>query len=315
MSHQTNSKNTEVSEWLEKLKEKYHVTGQDINSYLEGLYYSDFVNYWEYINLEALLNLQHPKTTFEDEQIFIVYHQITELYFKLTLHELNQIAEMPGVDWNAFDTKVKRMKNYFEALVQSFTIMIDGMDKDQFRKFRMALLPASGFQSVQYRKIELTSTDLINLVDLQHRASSKQSSLEEQFKHIYWKQGATELATGKQTLTLTNFIKKYGEELLTLAKKRFSNNLSKKYINWDLQIPANENTKRLLREYDLLVNVRWPLAHIKSAGRFLVNEPDVIAATGGTNWMDYLPPQFQKRIFFPFLWGEDQKATWGKNSL
>ena len=41
--------------------------------------------------------------------------------------------------------------------------MIDGMDKDQFLKFRMALLPSSGFQSVQYRMIELRSTDLGNL--------------------------------------------------------------------------------------------------------------------------------------------------------
>jgi tryptophan 2,3-dioxygenase len=63
-----------------------------MNAYLDGLLTSNVTSYWEYINVETLLSLQRPKTDFPDELIFIIYHQITELYFKLSLHELVQIV-------------------------------------------------------------------------------------------------------------------------------------------------------------------------------------------------------------------------------
>ena len=55
--------------------------------------HADFPTYWDYINLDTLLSLQHPVTPFPDEEIFIIYHQTTELYFKLSLHELRQLHE------------------------------------------------------------------------------------------------------------------------------------------------------------------------------------------------------------------------------
>ena len=67
-----------------------------------------------------------------------------------------------------------------------------------------------------------------------------------------------------------------------------------------------------LRKLDLYVNVEWPLAHYKSAVRYLEKDPVDVAATGGTNWQKYLPPRFQKRIFYPFLWTEEQMNEWGK---
>ena len=79
---------------LEKIKllaDKYSATGQDLYSYLDGLLYSDFVGYWNYIKLDTLLSLQKPKTDFPDEKIFIIYHQITELYLKLCLTEIEHI--------------------------------------------------------------------------------------------------------------------------------------------------------------------------------------------------------------------------------
>jgi tryptophan 2,3-dioxygenase len=67
-----------------------------------------------------------------------------------------------------------------------------------------------------------------------------------------------------------------------------------------------------LREFDALANVYWPLAHMRSAGRYLHRDPEDIKATGGTNWQKYLPPRFQKIIFFPELWSEQEKSEWGK---
>jgi tryptophan 2,3-dioxygenase len=78
------------------------------------------------------------------------------------------------------------------------------------------------------------------------------------------------------------------------------------------------NTKNViakLREFDLLANVYWPLAHLKSAARYLQKAPEDIKATGGTNWQKYLPPRFQRIMFFPELWSDEEKAEWGKAAV
>ena len=81
-----------IEDKIKMLEDKYAQMGQDIDGYLDGLLISNYLTYWDYIQVDTLLTLQHPKTDFPDETIFIMYHQITELYFKLVLHELNQIA-------------------------------------------------------------------------------------------------------------------------------------------------------------------------------------------------------------------------------
>jgi tryptophan 2,3-dioxygenase len=53
--------------------------------------------------------------------------------------------------------------------------------------------------------------------------------------------------------------------------------------------------------------------HYKSAVRYLHKDPSDIAATGGTNWQKYLPPRFQKRIFYPALWTKNEIKEWGKS--
>jgi tryptophan 2,3-dioxygenase len=67
-----------------------------------------------------------------------------------------------------------------------------------------------------------------------------------------------------------------------------------------------------MRRFDTNVNVNWPLVHYKSAVRYLHKDPADIKATGGTNWQKYLPPRFQKRIFYPELWTNDEIENWGK---
>jgi len=303
----------EIKDKLHRLQEKYTAMGQDMASYLDGLLYADFLTYWDYIHLDTLLSLQNPKTPIPDEEIFIMYHQITELYFKLALHECRQIAEHENLTVEFFTARVKRINAYFNALTNSFEVMVDGMEKEQFLKFRMSLLPASGFQSGQYRMIEICATDFIRLVDKSKREELSNATIEEQFENIYWKFGATELASGKQTLTLKQFINKYAVQFLQLAKNRTSTNFSALYHKLqangaDVSALADE-----LRKLDLYVNVEWPLSHYKSAVRYLEKDPVDIAATGGTNWQKYLPPRFQKRIFYPFLWSDEQTEEWGKS--
>ncbi|MBC9932740.1 tryptophan 2,3-dioxygenase family protein [Chitinophaga qingshengii] len=304
---------TEIKDKLSRLQEKYAVMGQDINAYLDGLLHADYLTYWDYIHLDTLLSLQHPRTSYPDEEIFIMYHQITELYFKLTLHECRQISAHTALTADFFASRLKRINAYFTALVSSFDIMVDGMDKEQFLKFRMSLLPASGFQSGQYRMIEIFSTEMANLVTPTKREELKQASLPEQFEYIYWKYGASELSSGKQTLTLQQFYAKYATQLLQLAQDNIDSNFSRLYqklqqTGEDLSAVTEE-----LKKLDLFVNVEWPLSHYKSAVRYLERDPVDIAATGGTNWQKYLPPRFQKRIFYPYLWTAEQIEQWGKS--
>ena len=303
----------EIVDRIRLLKEKYDAMGQDLVSYLDGLLYADYLTYWDYIHLDTLLSLQNPRTPFPDEQIFIMYHQITELYFKLCLHELEQIAEHDA-DVAFISARLERVNRYFINLTHSFEVMVDGMEQEQFLKYRMSLLPASGFQSAQYRMIEMYATDFRYLVDKDHRErlQTSNASLKEQFEHIYWKAGATELESGKKTLTLKQFEAKYTKRLVELAERNALRNVYAKLR--ELQKRGEDLTalKEKMRHFDVLVNVNWPLMHYKSAVRYLQRNPSDIAATGGTNWQKYLPPRFQRRIFYPELWSEQEKEEWGK---
>jgi len=302
----------QIKDKLNQLQEKYAAMGQDMSAYLDGLLYADFLTYWDYIHLDTLLSLQSPKTPFPDEEIFIMYHQITELYFKLSLHEFKQVAEHPNLSAKFMTDRVKRINAYFNALTTSFEVMVNGMEKEQFLKFRMSLLPASGFQSGQYRMIEISAASMTQLIDKSKREELKNAPIEQQMEHIYWKFGATELSSGKQTLTLKQFISKYAAQFLQLAKDREHTNFSALYHKLAAEGEDVTALAEELRKLDLYVNVEWPLSHYKSAVRYLERDPVDIAATGGTNWQKYLPPRFQKRIFYPFLWTENQMDEWGK---
>ncbi|NHE56367.1 tryptophan 2,3-dioxygenase family protein [Cyclobacterium plantarum] len=303
----------EIVDKIRQLEEKFRSSGQDLSSYLEGLLHADYLNYWDYINLDTLLTLQQPKTSFKDEKIFIIYHQITELYFNLILWELEQMAAVKDIEIGFFKNRLKRVIMYFDLLISSFAVMWKGMEREQFMKFRMSLLPASGFQSAQYRMIEIMCTDIQNLVYLAEREDYKDinlTSIDSLFDILYWQYGAKELATGKKTLTLKSFEQKYGGSLKELIAKFRKNNLWKKY----LYLPdKDEELTDLMRELDEKANVYWPLAHYKSAVKYLQKDPMDIAATGGTNWQKFLPPRFQKVIFYPDLWSEEEVNNWGKN--
>ncbi len=307
----------EVVVLINQLKEKYEVNAQDFKAYIEGLVYQDYTSYWDYIMVDTLLSLQNPKTNIPDEEIFIMYHQITELYFKLSLHEIAQLASKKGtLTAEFFATRVARINAYFKNLTHSFEIMVNGMEKGQFLKFRMSLLPASGFQSAQYRKIEISSTHFYNLLDKEQRPNfTEQSDIAEMFPHIYWRAGATELGTGKKTLTLTQFEHKYNTELEWLAIQYKEQNLKALFDSLPPDEKTNPNLIAELKNLDQNVNVNWPLAHYKSAVKYLQNQPSDVAATGGTNWQKYLPPRFQKRIFFPELWSEEEINDWGKSAF
>jgi tryptophan 2,3-dioxygenase len=303
-----------ISDKLKKLEEKYAADGQDLGAHLEGLLYSDYLKYWEYIHLDTLLSLQKPKTSFPDEMIFITYHQITELYFKMVLHEMNQLLEQENVDKDFFLKRIKRMDWYFGQLISSFDLISVGLDQDQFLKFRAALHPASGFQSVQYRMVEIASTDFINLVNKDNRNDfTDYSTIEEMYESLLWKKGAIDMATGKKTLTLRLFEEKYTDVLLKMANQYKSKNLYAAFKRLSFEAQKDPEIIAAMKRFDSYVNINWPLAHYKYAVSYLHKSKGPVESTGGTNWQKYLPPRFQKQIFFPSLYTSEEINDWGKS--
>ena len=302
--------NESLIDKLNQLEQKFAASGQDLAAYLEGLLQADFLTYWDYIHLETLLSLQNPKTSQPDELVFVTYHQITELYFKLILHEIAQIANAGPLTAEFFVTRMGRLNRYFGLLEESFGVMIAGLDREQFLKFRMALLPTSGFQSAQFRQIEIASTDFRNLLI---GAPEEPEYVSDLYEFMYWKQGAIDLTTSQKTLTLQQFDQHYGSQLIQMAEDCQGKSLLHRYQQLERNEQSIPELVAALREYDWRVNIRWKLSHLRSAVRHLKQEHE-IQATGGTNWQTYLPPKQQRIMFFPELWTEEELVNWGKSA-
>ena len=297
-----------------QLKEKYEAINQNVEDYLEGLLHSKPVNYWDYIQTDALLNLQIQRTVFPDEMVFIMYHQVNELLFKMVLTEIDQVAKSNALTAELFTAKLLRISRYFDMLTSSFSIMKDGMDIDQYNKFRKTLTPASGFQSAQYRKIEFASTELINLIDKRFRDTiDRNSTYENAFEHLYWQAAGKDYKTEKKSYTLTVFEEKYKDEFLRFAQFYNTNNLYSKFKTLPKEARENKELIKAMRHFDYTVNIKWVMAHYNTANHYLNIGGKTAEATGGSEWVKYMHPKYQKRIFFPDLWTKQEIEEWGTN--
>jgi len=112
------------------------------------------LNYTSYLALEEILAAQRPKSDEHDEILFIVVHQVYELWFKQLIHELRYLQRMleDGNDARAFAT-FKRVLTILKLVVAQLDV-IETMTPVQFLAFRERLESASGFQSGQFRELE-----------------------------------------------------------------------------------------------------------------------------------------------------------------
>ena len=299
-------------ETLKKINEKYDALGQDAGAFLKGFSYSKPVNYWDYIQLETLLSLQRPRTDYPDEPIFIMYHQVTELLLKLIVHELKQVVDAAKKEIEFFKTKIERVNRYASVLTQSFGVMREGMDYDQYNDFRLSLAPASGLQSNQFRVVEIMCTDLHNLVNTRVKGKLPvDANLDQLFDELYWKDAGLDRKTGKKTQTLKQFEDKYIDELKGLAMRMKTQNVLCRCLEFSENEVCYLEFKNALREFDHTYNVVWPLSHLKTAEHYLNFKGEMKPATGGSDWQKYLHPSFQRRIFFPQLWSEEELKNWG----
>jgi tryptophan 2,3-dioxygenase len=304
----------ETKELLEQLKKKYDAIGQDLDTHLEGLLYGEPITYWDYIQTDALLNLQVQRTTLPDEMVFIIYHQINELLFKMVLWEIQQISHRPKLSAKFFSERLMRISRYFDMLTSSFQIMTEGMEVEQYLKFRTTLTPASGFQSAQYRKIEFASTDLINLIDARFRDNiDRNTPYEHALEHLYWQAAGKNFKTGKKSYLLSAFEEKYKIEFVAFTKEYNTINLYAKYKSLPESVRKDPKLLEAMRHYDYTVNVTWVMAHYNTAVKYLNHGTEPEEATGGSDWAKYMLPKYQKRIFFPDVWTQQELADWGKD--
>ena len=297
-----------------QLKEKYDSIDQDLETHLEGLLHSNPINYWDYIHTDALLNLQIQRTTLPDEMVFIMYHQINELIFKMVLWEIDQVAKEEHLTAEFFSAKLRRISRYFDMLTSSFNIMRDGMEVEQYMKFRTTLTPGSGFQSAQYRKIEFASTELINLIDKKFRATiDRETPYEHALEHLYWQAAGKDYKTGKKSYLLKAFEAKYKEEFISFTKYYNTRNLWSRFKELPQEVKTDKDLIGAMRHYDHTVNIQWVMAHYNAANHYLNINGETAEATGGSEWVKYMHPKYQRRIFFPDVWTKEELENWGEN--
>ncbi len=303
----------EVRDTIHQIEEKYKAINQKTETHLEGLLWSKPITYWDYIQTDALLSLQIQRTVLPDEMVFIMYHQVNELLFKMILWEIRQVAYTEQPTTTFFAERLMRISRYFDMLTTSFDIMGDGMEVEQYLKFRNTLTPASGFQSAQYRMIEFASTDLINLIDHRFRATiDRNTPYEHAFEHLYWQAAGKDYKTGEKSYLLQEFERKYKKEFLSLMEEYNTINLWKKFKQLPEQDQQNPELVAAMRHYDKTVNITWVMGHYNAAVKYIESVPGNHEATGGSDWKKYMLPKYQRRIFFPELWSNEELERWGE---
>lgn len=299
-------------EILKTLAEK----GLNTESFLEGLKSFKPLTYWDYIQTESLLNLQIQRSDLPDEMVFIVYHQINELLFKMILWELEQLANNKQLIAVFFSERLERISRYFDMLCSSFKIMKDGMELEQYMKFRKTLAPASGFQSAQYRKIEFACTELINLIDFRFRKTiNRNTPFKHAFEHLYWQAAGKNHKTGEKSIMIKLFEEKYMEEFIDFMKKYNNKNIWSLFDNLPDKEKNNIDLVNSMRHLDHTVNIKWVMQHFNTASKYLDGANKVEKATGGSDWKKYMHPKYQRRTFFPKLWSVTELDNWGEQNL
>ena len=114
----------------------------------------DQVTYAGYLRLDQLLSAQVPRSGEHDEMLFIVIHQIYELWFKQLLHELTRLQHQLEAGETTHAMRTLRRTLAILKIVVAQLDVLETMTPTQFTRFRDALGTSSGFESAQFRELE-----------------------------------------------------------------------------------------------------------------------------------------------------------------
>ena len=251
-------------------------------------------SYGGYLALDVLLSAQRPRSKHHDEMLFIVQHQVSELWMKLMIHELR--AAIAHVRADALEPCFKilaRVKLIQKQLFEQWAVL-ETLTPSEYEAFRPALGTASGFQSAQYRAIEFL-------------LGNKQAGLLDVFRH--------EPATYTMLDELLHAPSLYDEFLRLLARRglavpeaSLTRDVTQPYERNPELVPVlaqiYEDTERWWDAYDMcekLVDVEeafqlWRFRHMKTVERIIGYKP----GTGGSSGVAFLRRALD-RAFFPEL--------------
>lgn len=242
------------------------------------------LSYGSYLKVNELLALQQPlsKPPQHDEMLFIVIHQVYELWFKQLLHEID--ATMVALER---DDLLRVAKNFrrihtIQRLLEEQIDILETMAPQEFNLFRDHLNPASGFQSVQFRELEFACgvrrTDVLQWVQLD----------EAQRRRLERRLGEPSIYDRvKELLRRRGFAVGSSEELVESYRRIYSNEVQ----YYDLFLLLED-----LIEFDERF-LLWRGRHIRMVERMIGQK----IGTGGSSGARYLEGTLDRR-FFPELW-------------
>ncbi len=242
------------------------------------------LSYGSYLKVEDLLSLQQPvsRPAHHDEMLFIVIHQVYELWFKQLLHEMTAVMEALQRDDLLRVAKAFRRVHTIQRLLEQQVDVLETMTPQEFNQFRDNLNPASGFQSLQFREMEFVC-GLRRLNTL---------------KYLEMKPGQRELLERRAAEpSLYDRVKEM------LARRGFATGTSDELLQSMLEIYRHEN-----RHYDLYMLLEdliefderlllWRGRHIRMVERMIGHK----RGTGGSSGASYLQHTLEFKMF-PELW-------------
>jgi tryptophan 2,3-dioxygenase len=234
----------------------------------------DAISYPTYLELEQLLALQHPRSTPEhpDELLFIVVHQASELWFKVILHEIEQLVRAMQAGETMYAVLAIRRVNALTRIVSAQLSALDTLPPQRFAQFRGYLGTSSGGQSAQFRALEAAS-----------------GMRGEHFLHAISEHGAVPESV-KRLLERPTL-----QELFETLVAREKTTIEALYTG-PAPTPLFLLAEGLL-EYDQLF-AQWRFLHVQLVERII--GPGT-GGTGGTLGAKYLMKTVGNR-FFPTLW-------------
>jgi tryptophan 2,3-dioxygenase len=322
MDRSPEERDAAIDKDLQALRERY---GERLPDVLEAALMAREITYDDYIETPTLLSLQRTLTEYHDELVFKVYHQQTELWFRLILHEMQRairslVSVEPSIE--IASESVKRIHRYFDVLAFSYSVMLDGLSTDEFMEYRKAFGTSSGFQSSQFRAIEILAgmeKRRAGSASPESRPASEQAMTQmnaEAHAEYYWEKAARHITTNEPTLTLTKFKEQHLKYLNELYNRRapFSLRLAFLKMTEDklghFETPEemvhsllNSKQRDLIEFAEDLVRldeavVGWKQAHLRVVAKHLKRAPK---GTGETNWAKYLSESIREQRCFPEL--------------
>jgi tryptophan 2,3-dioxygenase len=262
-----------------------------IETQLEGK-----LNYGDYLRLDLILSAQQPRSTppCHDEMLFIVQHQVAELWLKLMIHELSSAIERLRADDVDSCLKVlARVKQVQRQLYEQWGVLAT-LTPTEYLAFREVLGPASGFQSVQYRMVEFMlgnkQGEMLAVfahdtaAQAQLRAVYEAPSLYDEFLRYLARQGHAVPADTLQRDVTQPYARHAG--LLPV--------LTRIYSHPEAHWPAYHLCEQLI---DLEENFQlWRFRHLKTVERII----GFRAGTGGSSGVEFLRRALNL-TFFPEL--------------